>query len=93
VHIADLHRLGCSIRAIAGKMGRAASTISRELRRNADPTSGGYHPYAAHRQNLRGSFPDQPERHLAPETTYQEKAVILRPNTGSGVPSVRHRPK
>jgi transposase, IS30 family len=50
VHIADLHRLGQSIRAIAHKMGRAASTISRELRRNADPASGAYHPYAAHRR-------------------------------------------
>jgi Helix-turn-helix domain len=48
--IADLHRLGLSIPAIARKMGRAASTISRELRRNADPTSGAYHPYAAHRR-------------------------------------------
>jgi transposase, IS30 family len=50
LHIADLHRLGRSIRAIARKMGRAASTISRELCRNADPTSGAYHPYAAHRR-------------------------------------------
>jgi transposase, IS30 family len=104
-----LHRLGQSIRAIARKTGRAASTISRELRRNADPTSGAYHPYAAHRraagrrarprpgklaidaelrtmvqelldrrwipeqisQHLRRTFPDQPERHLVPETIYQ----------------------
>jgi transposase, IS30 family len=50
LHIADLHRLGRSIRTIARKMGRPASTISRELRRNADPTSGAYHPYAAHRR-------------------------------------------
>jgi transposase, IS30 family len=41
LRIADLHRLGRSIRAIARKMGRAASTISRELRRNADPAGGG----------------------------------------------------
>jgi IS30 family transposase len=40
LQIADLHRLGRSIRAIARKMGRAASTISRGLRRDADPTSG-----------------------------------------------------
>ena len=39
-HIADLHLLGLSIRAIAGKTGRAASTISQELRRNVDRTSG-----------------------------------------------------
>ena len=32
--IADLRREGASIRAIAAELGRAASTISRELRRN-----------------------------------------------------------
>lgn len=47
--IADLHRAGNSIRSIAAQLGRAASTISRELRRNADP-SGTYRPFQAHRQ-------------------------------------------
>jgi IS30 family transposase len=50
LHIADLHRGGVSVRAIAMKLGRSPSTISRELRRNADPVSGVYHPYAAHRR-------------------------------------------
>jgi hypothetical protein len=40
VQIADLHRLGCSTRVIARKLGRDPSTISRELRRNADPVTG-----------------------------------------------------
>ena len=53
VHIADLHRLGQSVRSIARKLGRAASTISRELRRNAHPGSGLYHPHAAQRRAAR----------------------------------------
>jgi transposase, IS30 family len=106
VRIADLHRLGWSTRAIAGKLGRDPSTISRELRRNADPATGAYRPFSAHRRalgrrprprpaklavdvelrtmvqqlldrrwspeqishELRTRFPDQPERHLVPET-------------------------
>jgi IS30 family transposase len=109
LQIADLNRLGHSKRAIARKLGRHAATISRELRRNADPAGGAYHPYAAHRraagrrarprpgklaidvelrtmvqelldrrwspeqisQHLRRIYPNQPERHLVPETIYQ----------------------
>jgi IS30 family transposase len=118
VQIADLHRLGHSTRAIAAKLGRAASTISPELRRNADPASGVYHPHAAHRRaagrrarprpsklagdvelrtmvqelldrrwspeqishELRRRLPDQPERHLVPETIYQ--AIYLQARGG-----------
>lgn len=47
--IADLRRAGVSIRAIAAELGRAPSTISRELRRNADPGRL-YRPFEAHRQ-------------------------------------------
>jgi transposase, IS30 family len=109
VRIADLHRGGWSTRAIARKLGRDPSTISRELRRNADPAAGAYRPFGAHRRalgrrprprpaklaidvelrtmvqqllnrrwspeqishELRHRFPDQPERHLVPETLYQ----------------------
>ena len=39
---------GKSLRKIAQEMGRAASTISRELARNSHPRLG-YRPYAAHR--------------------------------------------
>jgi transposase, IS30 family len=100
---------GWSKRAIARKLGRDPSTISRELRRNADPVTGSYRPFIAHRRalgrrprprpgklagdaelrtmvqqlldrrwrpeqishELRCRFPDQPERHLVPETIYQ----------------------
>ncbi|SMD20918.1 Homeodomain-like domain-containing protein [Kibdelosporangium aridum] len=47
IHIADRHREKASIRQIAAELGRAASTISRELRRNAHPDSGDYRPHAA----------------------------------------------
>ena len=44
--LADLKADGLSLRAIARALGRAASTISRELRRNA-LNSGGYRPQVA----------------------------------------------
>src|SRR5262245_16163725 len=43
IEIADLRHAGLSIRQIAGQLGRAPSTISRELRRNA--TARGYRPF------------------------------------------------
>jgi IS30 family transposase len=46
--IADLHRDGLSVRAISRRLGRAPSTISRELRRNG--RKGGYRPFEAHRK-------------------------------------------
>lgn len=45
--IARLQGLGHSIRQIAESMSRSPSTISRELRRNADPRTGGYQPERA----------------------------------------------
>jgi IS30 family transposase len=44
--IADLRAAGASLRTIARELGRAASTISRELRRNA-LDSGVYRPRIA----------------------------------------------
>ncbi|WP_312860437.1 IS30 family transposase, partial [Pseudonocardia bannensis] len=46
--MADLRRVGISIRKIAEALGRAPSTVSRELARNGDP-DGEYRPFAAHR--------------------------------------------
>jgi transposase, IS30 family len=48
IEIADLRLAGASIRRIADQLGRAPSTISRELRRNANAT--GYRPFEAHRR-------------------------------------------
>ncbi len=49
IEIADLRRAGLSIRQIAHRLGRAPSTVSRELRRNATGR-GGYRPFQAHRK-------------------------------------------
>lgn len=47
IFIADRLVAGWSIRQIAERLGRAPSTISREVRRNRNPRSGAYRPYAA----------------------------------------------
>ena len=47
IHIADRLREHATIRAIATELGRAPSTISREVRRNAHVPSGVYRPHAA----------------------------------------------
>ncbi|MCO5993330.1 IS30 family transposase [Actinoallomurus rhizosphaericola] len=47
IHIADRLREKASIRAIAAELGRAPSTISREIRRNRHPINGQYRPHAA----------------------------------------------
>ena len=48
VQIADLRQGGAGVRAIAERLGRSPSTVSRELRRNRDPGSGRYRPFTAH---------------------------------------------
>jgi IS30 family transposase len=47
IHIADRVREKASIREIARELGRAPSTISREIRRNRHPTHGQYRSHAA----------------------------------------------
>ena len=47
IAIADMRRAGSGVRTIARTLGRAPSTISRELRRNADDTGGAYGPHRA----------------------------------------------
>jgi IS30 family transposase len=51
IDIADQHRSGASAREIARRMGRAPSTIPRELRRNASAAKG-YRPLDAHRRAI-----------------------------------------
>lgn len=47
IAIADMRRAGSGVRAIARTSGGAPSTISRELRRNADDIGGAYGPHRA----------------------------------------------
>ncbi len=48
--IADAFIGGRSIRAIANELGRAPSTISREITRNRDAATEAYHPFRAQRR-------------------------------------------
>ena len=47
--MARLRESGLSMREVARRLGRAPSTVSRELARNADPRTGAYQPERAHR--------------------------------------------
>ncbi|MGZ6713111.1 MAG: IS30 family transposase [Solirubrobacteraceae bacterium] len=49
VVIADLRRAGHGVQEIAVEISRSASTVSRELRRNHDQSSGQYRPHTAQR--------------------------------------------
>jgi IS30 family transposase len=49
IEIADLRHAGLSVRQAARRLGRAPSTISRELRRNTSGSQG-YRPFDAHRR-------------------------------------------
>ena len=49
IKIADLRRAGLGVRDIAARTSRSPATISRELRRNQDPETCRYRPFAAHR--------------------------------------------
>ena len=50
ISIADALIGGRSIRAIAAELGRAPSTVSREIRRNRDAATEAYHPFRAQRR-------------------------------------------
>lgn len=52
IEIADLHRAGLGVRAIAAELGRSPSTVSRELRRNGRK-DGQYRPFEAHHKAAR----------------------------------------
>ena len=57
IRIADLLGAGMTVRGIAAELGRAPSTISREIRRNSDP-DGRYRPHhAEHAARLRACKP------------------------------------
>jgi DNA-binding CsgD family transcriptional regulator/transposase-like protein len=58
LRIADLRINGAGVREIARRLGRAPSTISRELARNSRENAGAYRPYAAQKRcDLRARRP------------------------------------
>ena len=50
----ELHRKNLSIRKIADALGRAPSSVSRELRRNRSE-KGTWHPFPAHKKAKHGA--------------------------------------
>lgn len=59
--IADLHRQGLGVRAIARRLGRSPGTISKEMARNRDEF-GLYLPHAAHRKSVLRRFRPKPRK-------------------------------
>ena len=70
IRIADLHRDGHSLRSIGRLMGRPASTISREIRRNSSP-SGRYRPHQAQQHAMARRPRPRPSR-LARDAVLRE---------------------
>src|SRR3954449_8361744 len=94
--LAALKAEGLSLRAIARQLGRAASTVSRELRRNALP-KGGYLPVHAEgcylERRQRPAVLERDERlgrfvreRLLEGWTPEQIAGWLRPGRGGGAP-------
>jgi transposase, IS30 family len=52
VQIADRRKAGETIRQIAAALVRSPSTVSREIRRNADEKTGQYQPFGAHKRSV-----------------------------------------
>lgn len=82
--ITDGLAAGSSIRAIANELGRASSTVSREIRRNRDPDSGSYLPFGAHRRSV--------ARRARPKVHKFDVNAELRPFAPSDGPHPMNRP-
>jgi IS30 family transposase len=82
LQIADLHLAGVGVTAVAAQLGRAVSTVSRELKRNGPGPGprgrGKYAPYAAQkRAELRGRRPKSSKfEHLELATVVQSKLCV-----------------
>ena len=77
--IADLRRAGRPVRSIAAGLGRSPSTVSRELRRNAEPGSGEYRPHAAQaRAEARRARPKQGKIASSPELAALIQGMLAR---------------
>jgi IS30 family transposase len=67
--IAELRRAGLTLREIGLQIDRNAATISRELKRNADPRTGQYRPAVAHRMAV--------ERRARPRARRVDQDAVL----------------
>jgi transposase, IS30 family len=73
--MARLREAGCSMREVGRRTGRAASTVSRELARNAGPRTSQYQPERAHRlawERQRRPKPSKLARNPALRTEVQQ---------------------
>ena len=84
IEIADLVQAGEGGRAIARRLGRSPSTVSRELRRNAHPHDGVYRPRRAHQiASERRARPRSARSDAAPSST----TTWPQGSSGIGAPS------
>jgi IS30 family transposase len=77
LRIADLHLSGVGVRRIALELGRAPSTISRELSRNSTP-GGDYRPYVAERRCRARARRPKPAKLNFPELALQVEVRLVR---------------
>jgi IS30 family transposase len=75
--LARLRESGLSVRAVAARLGRSPSTISRELDRNADPRTGAYQPERAHRLAWERQRRPKPSKLSADPRLRQEVQQLL----------------
>jgi transposase, IS30 family len=81
IRIADLRSAGATVRGIASALGRAPSTISREIRRNSDP-DGRYRPHhAEHVARMRACKPRT--RRIAGDAVLAEASRACWAGTGA----------
>ena len=77
LRIADLRLAGSGVRRIAAELGRAPSTISRELARNSS-RAGDYRPYAAEKQCRARAKRPKPRKLDSIELALQVEVRLLR---------------
>jgi transposase, IS30 family len=75
---------GDSVRVIAARIGRSASTVSREIRRNSSPSPRCYRPFPAHIQACGRARRSRPRKLVAGTPVRAEVAAGLRAGWSPG---------